>query len=93
MKLLRVGDSEAAHAVSVTPLLEVPLVGARPPVRVVAADLALVLDVKAMQLVQPVRDWLAIPAERQVERVVDGLVILLVLLHNLPISGAVVMRG
>ena len=43
----------------VAPLLEVALKGARPPVRVVAADLALVLDVEPVQLVQPVRDRLA----------------------------------
>ena len=35
-----------------------------------AAGLALVLDAEAVQLVQPVGDGLAVPAERQVQRVV-----------------------
>ena len=53
-----------AHAVRVPPLLEVALEGARPPVRVVAADLALELEVEAVQLVQPVRDRLPVPPGR-----------------------------
>jgi hypothetical protein len=47
------------------------------PVGVVAADLALELLVEAVQLVQPVGDGLAIPAQRELEWVVDVLILTL----------------
>jgi len=49
-------------------------------VDVVGADLALVLDAEAVQLVEPVRDGLAVPAQRQLERVVDARLVVLVVL-------------
>jgi hypothetical protein len=70
---------EALHAVGVAPLLEVHLEGPPSPVAVVAADLALVLDAQSVQLVQPVRDRLPVPSQRQVLRVVDRSVRLLAL--------------
>mmetsp|Transcript_34458 Transcript_34458/g.103172 ORF Transcript_34458/g.103172 Transcript_34458/m.103172 type:complete len:247 (-) Transcript_34458:1310-2050(-) len=78
LEVARVRDAEASHAVRVPPLLEVALEGARAHVGLVAADLAPVLDVEAVELVEPVGDGLAVPAERQVERVVDRLLLLLV---------------
>lgn len=47
-------------------------------VDVVRANFAPVLHSKTMQLVQPVRDGLAIPSERQLERVVDPLLLVFV---------------
>ena len=35
-------------------------------VGLIAADLAFVRDVESVQLVQPVRDWFTVPAQRQV---------------------------
>ena len=74
-----VGDLEAFHAVGVAPLLEVHLEGPAAPVAVVAADLALVLDAQAVQLVEPVGNRLAVPAEGQVLGVVNRRVGLLAL--------------
>mmetsp|Transcript_14285 Transcript_14285/g.30670 ORF Transcript_14285/g.30670 Transcript_14285/m.30670 type:complete len:231 (-) Transcript_14285:952-1644(-) len=75
VKVLRVWDAEALHAVRVPPLLEVALIRARAPIGVVAANLALELEVQPVQLVEPVRDRLAVPAEGQVEGVVDWLLL------------------
>ncbi len=55
--------------------LEVALKRAAAPVGRVAADLALELLVEPVQLVQPVRDRLAVPAQRQLQRVVDEVVL------------------
>lgn len=52
----------------------------RTPVRVVAADLALVFDAQTVQLPQPVGDGLAVPAQRQVERIVNRLLLIIRLL-------------
>mmetsp|Transcript_106196 Transcript_106196/g.331284 ORF Transcript_106196/g.331284 Transcript_106196/m.331284 type:complete len:457 (-) Transcript_106196:65-1435(-) len=60
------------------PLLEVALERPPAPVGVVPADLALVLDAKAVQLVEPEGDRLAVPAQRQVQRVVDRPVLVVV---------------
>ena len=49
----------------------------------VAADLAVVGDVEPVQLVQPVGDGLAVPAEREVLRVVGDVVVLVLLLRLL----------
>ncbi|GIX64119.1 DUF4445 domain-containing protein [Babesia caballi] len=57
------------------------LEGLPPPVGVVAAYLALELLPKPVQLVEPKRDGLAIPPQRQVERVVHGLLLLFVAWH------------
>lgn len=51
---------------SMTPFSEVPLEGLRPSVSVVPADLTVVVDVQAVELVQPVGDGFAVPAQRQV---------------------------
>eukprot|EP00962_Isochrysis_galbana_P012923 scaffold3680_cov133-Isochrysis_galbana.AAC.6 len=79
VEVLGVWDTQALHAVRVPPLLEMALEGPRAPVRLVAADLALELEVEPVQLVKPVRDRLAIPAKGQVEWVVDWLLLVLVL--------------
>merc|ERR1719433_1693214 len=52
-------------------LLEVALEGPTPPVRVVPADFAFVFDAQPMELVQPEGDWFPVPAERQIQRVVN----------------------
>ena len=57
------------------PLLKVPLERLPAHVHEVAADLARVLDPEAVQLVQPERDRLAVPAHRQLQRVVDFLIV------------------
>lgn len=67
----RVWDFEAFHAVGVPPLLEMHLEGPAAPIAVVAAYLALVLDAQSVKFVEPVGNGLAVPAERQVLRVVD----------------------
>mmetsp|Transcript_50056 Transcript_50056/g.156660 ORF Transcript_50056/g.156660 Transcript_50056/m.156660 type:complete len:353 (+) Transcript_50056:260-1318(+) len=54
-----------------SPFLEMTLEGSGPPVAVVTADLALVLDVETVKLVQPVGDRLACPVQRHLLRVVD----------------------
>lgn len=51
-------------------------------VYLVRADLATVLDAETVQLVQPVWDGLAVPAERQLERVVDALLLFLLLFRG-----------
>ena len=45
---------------------------ARSPVAEVAAYFALVLDVEPVQLVEPIRNGLAIPTKRHVLGIVDG---------------------
>mmetsp|Transcript_10826 Transcript_10826/g.28814 ORF Transcript_10826/g.28814 Transcript_10826/m.28814 type:complete len:589 (+) Transcript_10826:23-1789(+) len=75
-----VGDLQTPHAEGMSPLREVTLEGPAAPIGVVATDFALVFDAQAVQLVEPERDRLAIPAQGQVQRVVDGPV-LVVLLH------------
>lgn len=47
----RVGNLEALHAVSVSPLLEVHFECSSTPIAVVSTNLAFVLDSEAMQLV------------------------------------------
>lgn len=82
----RVGDAQAAHAVGVAPLGKVALERFRPLVRVVAANLAVVAYVETVQLVQPVRNRLAIPAEWQVLRVVGDVIVFLFFFGNLGVS-------
>merc|ERR1712061_925568 len=53
------------------PLLEVAFEGAATPVRVVATNFALILDAQAVQFVEPERNRLPVPTERQIQRVVD----------------------
>mmetsp|Transcript_11497 Transcript_11497/g.29211 ORF Transcript_11497/g.29211 Transcript_11497/m.29211 type:complete len:230 (+) Transcript_11497:250-939(+) len=76
---LVVGDAQAPHPVLVPVLLEVPLKGPAAPVAVVAADLALELLVQSVQLVQPVRDWLPVPAQWKLERVVHDVLVVVVI--------------
>jgi len=63
VEVLRVGDAQTSHAVGVPPLLEVPLERSPALVGLVAADLALVHDPQAVQLVEPVGDGLAVPTD------------------------------
>jgi hypothetical protein len=72
---LRRGNAERVHRVDVFGLLEVALVLPAALVVVAAADVACVLLVEAVQLVEPVRDGLAVDTRRQLERVVDVLVL------------------
>jgi hypothetical protein len=68
---LGVGDAETPHAIRVPPFAEVPLEGARAPVRKTATDITFILNIQAVQLVQPEGNGLAVPAQRQVEGVRD----------------------
>lgn len=71
LEVYSIGYFETSHAVTMSPFLEVHFKGPATPVRVVAADLTFVLDSQPMQLVQPVRNGLAIPSEGQVLWIVD----------------------
>lgn len=62
VEVLGVGDAEDTHASLMAVLSEMPLKGSPSPVGYASADFTLKLLVQAMQLVQPVGDWLAIPA-------------------------------
>ena len=53
-----VRDTQATHAVSVSPFGKVTLEGFRSFVCVIATDFAIVADVETVQLVQPVRNRL-----------------------------------
>mmetsp|Transcript_40482 Transcript_40482/g.89950 ORF Transcript_40482/g.89950 Transcript_40482/m.89950 type:complete len:282 (+) Transcript_40482:630-1475(+) len=75
-----VGNAKCTHAVLVPPLLEVLLKRTPAPVAVVATDFTLELLVEAVQLVEPVGDGLAVPAQRQLERVVHICVLLILVL-------------
>jgi hypothetical protein len=68
-----------------TPFGKVALKCFGPFVGEVAADLAVVRDVEAVKLVQPVGDRLAVPAERQVLRVVRDVVVFLLEKNNIAI--------
>lgn len=57
---------ETFHAIGVSPLRKVQLEGSSPPIRIIPANLALVLHAKSMQLVEPIRNRLPIPAQRHV---------------------------
>mmetsp|Transcript_59684 Transcript_59684/g.104974 ORF Transcript_59684/g.104974 Transcript_59684/m.104974 type:complete len:223 (-) Transcript_59684:896-1564(-) len=89
VEVLRVRDAEAAHAVCVLPLLEVLVEGASAPVAVISADLALVLHAQAVQLVHPVGNGLAVPAQREIQRVVYRGIVIVVFAFLGPIT----MRG
>jgi hypothetical protein len=66
-----VGDLQALHSIGVPPLLKMHLECPSTPVTVVSANLALIFDAKTVQLVQPVRNWLSVPSQRQVLGIVD----------------------
>mmetsp|Transcript_13310 Transcript_13310/g.38709 ORF Transcript_13310/g.38709 Transcript_13310/m.38709 type:complete len:420 (-) Transcript_13310:287-1546(-) len=78
MEVLRVRDAKAAHAVGMSPLLEVPIEGPSAPVRLVAADFAFVLHTEPMELVQPEGDGLSVPAQGQIQWVVQRSIILFI---------------
>lgn len=59
-----VRDLEAFHAVSVSPFLKVHFKGSSPPIAKVTAYFTLILDSKAMKLIQPVRYRFSIPSKR-----------------------------
>ena len=58
-------------------LSEVPLKGPSAPTRRPPTDLTLELLVQTMQLVQPVGDGLAIPAQRQLQGIVNEVILLI----------------
>merc|ERR1719321_2594941 len=74
LKVHRIRNLNCAHAVRVAPRLEVAVERAASPIRVVPADLALVLSSEAVELVEPERNRLSVEAKRKVQRVVDRLV-------------------
>eukprot|EP00050_Salpingoeca_kvevrii_P007597 m.297255 g.297255 ORF g.297255 m.297255 type:complete len:443 (-) comp13570_c0_seq1:266-1594(-) len=81
LELGSVGNAKKSHAMCMAPLAKVLLKRLEALVDLVATDFARIGDVQAMQLVEPVRDWLAIPSKRKALGVVDGaLVVLLNLL-------------
>ena len=61
-----------------TPLSEVPLESFRASVLEITTYLTVKVKIEAVQLVQPVRDGLAVPAQGQVLRVVGNRVIFLI---------------
>lgn len=67
----RVGDLQALHPISVSPLLEVHLEGTSSPVAIVPANLAFVFDPQPVQFIEPVGNGLAVPTERQVLGIID----------------------
>ena len=77
IEVLGVGYAQDTHAGLMTVLSEVALKGPPSPVGYASADLTLELLVQAMQLVQPVGDGLAVPAQRKLERVVDEVIFLI----------------
>lgn len=85
-----VGDAEAAHSMSVSPLAEVSLERLRAFVGVVATNLAVVVYVEAMQLVQPVWNRLAIPTQRQILGVVWDVIIVVVFFLRFRIARIIV---
>mmetsp|Transcript_12242 Transcript_12242/g.19680 ORF Transcript_12242/g.19680 Transcript_12242/m.19680 type:complete len:366 (-) Transcript_12242:130-1227(-) len=92
VEVLGVGDSQASHSVRMTPLLEVAVEGPAAHVGGAAADLALELHAQSVQLVQPVGDGLAVPAQRQVQRVVHGALVVRVLLLPAPAAAALLLE-
>lgn len=66
--------------------LKVSLVGARSAIDIVAADLAVVLNIEAVQLVEPVWDRFAVPTQRNVERVVRRLVLVVGVIVGLVVA-------
>merc|ERR1719410_1972634 len=74
-KVSSVRDPQTSHTVSMTPLCKVSLESLGSLVGEVATNLAIVRDVQAVELVQPVGDWLAIPAQGQVLGVVGNVII------------------
>ncbi len=93
VEVLGVGNPKRPHAVRVPPLLEVPVKVAPAAVHLAAADLARELDVEAVELVEPVRDRLAVPPERQVQRVVDGLSVVVIVVIVVVGGGSPSPRG
>merc|ERR1712181_202145 len=66
-----VWDFEAPHAECVSPLLEMTFESTPAPVGIVTANLALILDAEAVEPVEPERDGFAVPAQRQVQWVIN----------------------
>lgn len=77
IEVLGIRDTQDAHAGLMPVLPEVALKCPSAPVGCPPADLALELLVEAMQLVQPVGDGLAIPAQGQLQWVVYEVILLI----------------
>ena len=71
MKVLGVWNPQTSHAMRMAPLLEVTIESSPAPIRLVAAYFTFVLHAKTVQLVQPIWNWLAIPAQWQVQWIVE----------------------
>lgn len=69
-----VGDSQTLHTVGMAPFLKVHFEGTATPVAVVSTNLAFVLYSKSVEFVKPVGNWLAVPSQWKVFRVVNGLI-------------------
>lgn len=76
-EMLRVGNAQTLHAVSMAPLLEMLFESASTPVAGPPTDLALVLLPEAVQLIQPVGNRFAVPPHGQRLRVVLQLVLVI----------------
>ncbi len=76
IEVLGVWNAQDTHAGLMPILSEVPLKGPSAPIRRPPTDLTLKLLVQTMQLVQPVGDGLAIPAQRQLQGIVNEVVLL-----------------
>jgi len=77
IEVLGVWNAQDTHAGLVPVLSEVPLKGPSAPIGRPPTDLTLELLVQTMQLVQPVGDGLAIPAQRQLQGVVNEVILLI----------------
>ena len=72
--------TQTSHAVSVTPFGKVSLEGFRSSIGLIATDLAFVIDIETVKFVQPIGDWFPIPAEGQIFRVVNNVILFLFVL-------------
>jgi hypothetical protein len=81
LEMHSVRNLQALHAICVAPFLEMFFESPSTPVASASTNLALELNPQAMQLVEPVRDGLSIPAHRQILRVVLGPLVLIFLIR------------
>jgi hypothetical protein len=79
LEMNSVRDLQALHSISMSPLLEMSLKGSSSPVRSSSTDLALKLQPQSVKLVQPVGNWLTIPAHWQVLWIILGLVVIILI--------------
>ena len=66
--------TETSHAMSVTPFRKVSLECFWTTISLIATYLTLVINVQAMQFVQPIRNRLSIPSQRKIFRIVNNII-------------------